>query len=57
METTNERLSKMNGSQIYKFKEHGFDMLANVETLAKFRGNQCGLKYAEAFNVLKLVNV
>ena len=29
----------------------------NVETLAKFRGNQCGLKYAEAFNVLKLVNV
>ena len=44
-------------SQIYKFKEHGFDMLANVETLAKFRGNQCGLKYAEAFNILKLVNV
>ena len=32
-------------------------MLGNVETLAKFRGNQCGLKYAEAFNVLKLVHV
>ena len=28
-----------------------------IETLAKFRGNQCGLKYAEAFNILKLVNV
>ena len=44
-------------SQIDKFKEHGFDMLGNVETLAKFRGNQCGLKYAEAFNILKLVHV
>ena len=44
-------------SQIYKFKEHGFDMLDNVKTLAKFRGNQCNLKYAEAFNILKMVNV
>jgi LmbE family N-acetylglucosaminyl deacetylase len=44
-------------SQINKFKEHGFDMIENVKTLAKFRGNQCGLKYAEAFNVLKIVNV
>ena len=44
-------------SQITKFKEHGFDMLDNVKTLAKFRGNQCGLKYAEAFNILKMVNV
>ena len=44
-------------SQIDKFKEQGVDMLDNVETLAKFRGNQCGLKYAEAFNVLKMVNV
>ena len=44
-------------SQIDKFKEHGFDMLDNVKTLAKFRGNQCGLKYAEAFNILKIVNV
>ena len=44
-------------SQIDKFKEHGFNMLDNVETLAKFRGNQCGLKYAEAFNILKMVNV
>ena len=44
-------------SQINKFKEHGFNMLDNVATLAKFRGNQCGLKYAEAFNVLKMVKI
>ena len=44
-------------SQINKFMEHGFDMLDNVKTLAKFRGNQCGLRYAEAFNILKMVNV
>lgn len=44
-------------SQINKFKEHGFDMLDNVKTLAKFRGNQCGVQYAEAFNILKMVNV
>ena len=48
---------KAHKSQINKFKEHGFDMLDNVKTLAKFRGNQCGLKYAEAFNILKMVNV
>ena len=44
-------------SQINKFKEHGFDMLDNVKTLAKFRGNQCGVQFAEAFNILKMVNV
>jgi len=32
-------------------------MIENVKTLAKFRGNQCGLEYAEAFNILKIVNV
>jgi hypothetical protein len=42
-------------SQIDKFNKHGFDMLDNVLTLAKFRGNQCGVKYAEAFNILKMV--
>lgn len=42
-------------SQISKFNKHGFDMLDNVLTLAKFRGNQCGVKYAEAFNILKMV--
>ena len=48
---------KAHKSQIDKFAEHGFDMVNNVKTLAKFRGNQCGLEYAEAFNVLKMVNV
>jgi len=48
---------KSHKSQIDKFKEHGFDMIENVKTLAKFRGNQCGLEYAEAFNILKIVNV
>lgn len=42
-------------SQIDKFNKQGFDMLDNVLTLAKFRGNQCGVKYAEAFNILKIV--
>ena len=42
-------------SQIEKFKCHGFDMISNLETLAKFRGSQSGVKYAEAFNVLKIV--
>jgi hypothetical protein len=42
-------------SQIEKFKSHGFDMISNLETLAKFRGSQSGVSYAEAFNVLKIV--
>ena len=42
-------------SQIDKFNKHGFDMINNLITLAKFRGSQCGAQYAEAFNVLKLV--
>ena len=42
-------------SQISKFNEHGFDILDGIETLAKYRGNQAGVKYAEAFDVLKMV--
>ena len=41
-------------SQIDKFTEHGFDIIDNVTTLAKYRGTQCSVKYAEAFNVLKM---
>jgi len=48
---------ELHQSQINKFKTHGFDMIDNVETLARYRGNQCGVKYAEAFNILKMVNV
>lgn len=42
-------------SQVVKFQQHGFDILDGIETLAKYRGNQAGVKYAEAFNVLKVV--
>lgn len=46
---------KAHKSQIDKFMSHGFDIIDGIETLAKFRGNQAGVKYAEAFNVLKIV--
>lgn len=42
-------------SQIDKFAQHGYDMIDNLITLAKFRGSQSGRKFAEAFNVLKMV--
>lgn len=42
-------------SQIGKFNQHGFDILDGIETLAKYRGNQAGVKYAEAFDILKMV--
>ena len=46
---------KAHKSQVDKFMLHGFDIIDGIETLAKFRGNQAGVKYAEAFNVLKIV--
>jgi len=42
-------------SQIKKYKEHGFDVKTNLETLAQFRGIQAQCTYAEAFKVLKMV--
>lgn len=42
-------------SQVDKFLLHGFNILNGIETLAKFRGNQAGVPYAEAFNILKIV--
>ena len=42
-------------SQIEKYHDHGFNVKDNLETLAKFRGTQCNVKYAEAFNILKIV--
>ena len=42
-------------SQLEKYHEMGIDILDNVRTLAKYRGNQSNVKYAEAFNVLKIV--
>lgn len=46
---------KCHNSQIEKYNKMGIDMLDNLVTLAKFRGTQCNIKYAEAFNVLKIV--
>tara|TARA_R110000744_G_scaffold372630_4_gene484362 strand:+ start:1216 stop:1869 length:654 start_codon:yes stop_codon:yes gene_type:complete len=48
---------KVHHHQISKFTQYGFDMIENVKSLAKFRGSQCGVKYAEAFNILKIVNI
>ena len=31
------------------------ELIERVETYAKFRGTQCNVKYAEAFNMLKMV--
>ena len=42
-------------SQIVKYKSHGFDVPENLKTLAKFRGIQANCKYAEAFQVIKMV--
>ena len=42
-------------SQIDKFNQGGFDILDGIKTLAKYRGNQAGVRYAEAFDVLKMV--
>ena len=33
----------------------GIDIIDNIKTLAKYRGNQAKIQYAEAFNVLKIV--
>jgi LmbE family N-acetylglucosaminyl deacetylase len=46
---------KCHTSQIDKFYKHGFSMIDNIETLAKYRGIQSGTTYAEAFNILKMV--
>lgn len=49
-ETKREMLSQ-HRSQLVWLKEHdNIDVLDIVETMAKFRGWQCGVKYAESFN-------
>ena len=40
---------------VFNDDDNLLDMLDNLVTLAKFRGTQCNIKYAEAFNVLKIV--
>ena len=49
------KASKAHVSQIDKYKKVGFDIIDGLEVMARYRGNQCGVKFAEAFNVLKIV--
>ena len=42
-------------SQITKYRSHGFNVPENLETIAKFRGIQANCKYAEAFQVIKMI--
>ena len=41
--------------QLKKYSNMGIDIIDNIKTLAKYRGNQAKIPYAEAFNVLKIV--
>ena len=43
-------------TQILKYKNMGVDMLDGLNIMARYRGNQIGRKYAEAFDVLKMVS-
>ena len=47
--------SECHKSQINKYESHGFNVTDNLETIAKFRGIQANCKYAEAFQVIKMI--
>jgi LmbE family N-acetylglucosaminyl deacetylase len=42
-------------TQIDKYIKMDIDMIDGLSVLAKYRGNQIGRKYAEAFDILKMV--
>jgi len=42
-------------SQIEKYNNMKIDMIDGLDILARYRGNQIGKKYAEAFDILKMV--
>ena len=48
-------VSRCHLSQIEKYKAQGFDVTDNLETLARFRGIQANCKYAESFQIIKMV--
>ena len=43
-------------SQIKKYKNINVDMIDGLDILARYRGNQISRKYAEAFDILKMVD-
>ena len=51
METKLEMLSQHQSQLTWLRQHHGVDILENVRTVARFRGLQCGVKYAEGFRV------
>ena len=55
--TQKVELAKCHKSQIEKYRQQGFDVLDSLEVLARYRGIQIGVKYAEAFNTLKMVGL
>ena len=54
---TKIKCSKAHKSQSKKYKKNGIDIVNNLKILAQYRGLQCNTKYAEAFVVLKALNV
>lgn len=53
--STKLKASKQHKSQFIKYKKIGLNVSKNLKTLAKFRGIQAKVKYAEAFQVIKQV--
>jgi len=49
METKLEMLAKHQTQLTWLHQHDGVDILGNVRTVARFRGLQCGVEYAEAF--------
>ena len=47
---------KSHESQINKYLKSKIDMIDGLDILARYRGNQINRKYAEAFDVLKMVS-
>ena len=43
-------------SQLHKYAAMGFDVLDNLEILARYRGIQADARYAEAFQIIKTVS-
>mgnify|MGYP003118183966 CR=1 FL=1 len=49
------KASECHKTQIEKYKKSNMDMIDALEVMARYRGNQINRKYAEAFDVLKMV--